>query len=318
MSCYACLAKFSFFTREYSCPNCGLSYCSKCLREKVTLGEKEKNVCSNCHKKLTSNVDQMASSNVDTPDLLVKRLETLENPAKPPITIFRHSNRLMNLKSGLSSQDKQILERLERLKAERTATLLPDESEIKRRLALLQDRTEDSMSDKSKPQKFVMKSEEEQVNDLLNQYMAETGLDVEMQDEGNKAIDEIRDRLRRLQTSETTSTTGVGSCLQSDDGDEITTKIIKRAIAEGQLEKRLERPKCEEYEDDDDIDISDADESREDSDLPWCIICNENAVVKCLGCDGHLYCNTCFQQGHEFFNMEDHKTVPFNRRDSLS
>lgn len=30
----------------------------------------------------------------------------------------------------------------------------------------------------------------------------------------------------------------------------------------------------------------------------WCCICNEDATVKCLGCDGDLYCGECWNDGH--------------------
>lgn len=30
----------------------------------------------------------------------------------------------------------------------------------------------------------------------------------------------------------------------------------------------------------------------------WCIICQDDATVKCLGCDGDLYCANCWKEGH--------------------
>ncbi|KAF2756630.1 hypothetical protein EJ05DRAFT_70699 [Pseudovirgaria hyperparasitica] len=30
----------------------------------------------------------------------------------------------------------------------------------------------------------------------------------------------------------------------------------------------------------------------------WCIICNDDATLKCTGCDGDLYCRSCWKEGH--------------------
>ena len=30
----------------------------------------------------------------------------------------------------------------------------------------------------------------------------------------------------------------------------------------------------------------------------WCIICQDDATVKCIGCDGDLYCAKCWKEGH--------------------
>ncbi|KAE8451069.1 hypothetical protein EG329_004741 [Mollisiaceae sp. DMI_Dod_QoI] len=30
----------------------------------------------------------------------------------------------------------------------------------------------------------------------------------------------------------------------------------------------------------------------------WCIICQDDATVRCIGCDGDLYCASCWKEGH--------------------
>ncbi|KAK6336458.1 hypothetical protein TWF696_002010 [Orbilia brochopaga] len=50
----------------------------------------------------------------------------------------------------------------------------------------------------------------------------------------------------------------------------------------------------------------------------WCCICNEDATLKCLGCDDDLYCTACFDEGHRAkdapFDMRKHKALLYNRR----
>lgn len=66
-----------------------------------------------------------------------RRLESLENPSAPPITIYQQNSKLQKLRSGLAPADLQILERLERLREDRNKIAPPSESEIRHRLANL-------------------------------------------------------------------------------------------------------------------------------------------------------------------------------------
>jgi hypothetical protein len=50
----------------------------------------------------------------------------------------------------------------------------------------------------------------------------------------------------------------------------------------------------------------------DDDDLPWCCICNDDATISCYDCDGDIYCQRCFADGHQRFGLVDHKYAPFN------
>ncbi|KAK7104442.1 abscission/NoCut checkpoint regulator-like isoform X2 [Littorina saxatilis] len=57
---------------------------------------------------------------------------------------------------------------------------------------------------------------------------------------------------------------------------------------------------------------ADADSDYEDPDeLPYCIICTEDALIRCIDCDMDLYCNRCFKEGHKDLGLTDHRSVPY-------
>lgn len=47
----------------------------------------------------------------------------------------------------------------------------------------------------------------------------------------------------------------------------------------------------------------------------WCIICQDDATLKCLGCEGDLYCRNCWMEGHRGesagFEERRHRAVEF-------
>ena len=49
-----------------------------------------------------------------------------------------------------------------------------------------------------------------------------------------------------------------------------------------------------------------------DAELPWCVICNADAALRCQGCDDDLYCRRCYKESHDRAYLVDHPTVPYN------
>ncbi|OAL56064.1 hypothetical protein IQ07DRAFT_187538 [Pyrenochaeta sp. DS3sAY3a] len=50
----------------------------------------------------------------------------------------------------------------------------------------------------------------------------------------------------------------------------------------------------------------------------WCVICQDDATLKCLGCDDDLYCQNCWMEGHkgESAGLEErrHKAVLYSKK----
>ncbi|KAI4920507.1 hypothetical protein J4E85_009274 [Alternaria conjuncta] len=50
----------------------------------------------------------------------------------------------------------------------------------------------------------------------------------------------------------------------------------------------------------------------------WCIICQDDATLKCLSCDGDLYCQNCWMEGHRGesagFEEKRHKAVLYKKK----
>uniref|UniRef100_A0A182UI10 FYVE zinc finger domain-containing protein n=1 Tax=Anopheles melas TaxID=34690 RepID=A0A182UI10_9DIPT len=82
------------------------------------------------------------------------------------------------------------------------------------------------------------------------------------------------------------------------------TKLIslaQRYAEEGKLEAKLNlESELEE--------ITPTPSSNVEEELPWCTICNEDAVLRCRGCDNDLYCRACYKEFHYDEDPQEHPT----------
>lgn len=78
--------------------------------------------------------------------------------------------------------------------------------------------------------------------------------------------------------------------VDSDDEEKQASLVVERALAENQLEL------------DEDEGIS----GGANEELPWCELCNEDAQLRCLGCDRDLYCRRCWKEVHKDSDMKRH------------
>merc|ERR1712071_642011 len=311
MSCHGCARNFSFMSREHGCSSCGFAYCSKCLKDKI---------CRNCQsQKSATNLSPENSS------VLEKKLLTLENPNKSPITVYKQTEcRFTSLKRGLSMEDQALVDRLSKLKTEtKDLKQIPSQQEIEDRLAKLKGISPDVYR---KPAVFTTPSNPnvDPVTQLLNQVAEESAIDSQsacaidfnqtppngedevemllkkasaaaemearMEIENLKKDKEIRRRMNDLKIGRP-EVPANQSISDGPDEEQQASKIIEKAMAESQLE----------LDDDFSTDLKMEDE------LPWCELCNEDAQLRCIECDGDLYCRRCWKETHQDPELKQHR-----------
>lgn len=224
--------------------------------------------------------------------------------------MFRKKGTLCNF-GGLDPEDRQIAERLERLKrGEEKVESLQSDEEIKRRLMTLKGIKEETCNQRSNTLK-TPKLEQEEVEDLLKRYIEETQLELSINSDLKLKEESIERRFQKLKTDDLKNLIHPkreyeinSDDDEVDDDDARAKKIVEKAIVEVELDKKCgaKLENSDIYDDSANVDLEN------ELEIQRCKICNEDAVVICLGCDKSLYCITCFIEGHNA-EMKHHKKV---------
>lgn len=108
---------------------------------------------------------------------------------------------------------------------------------------------------------------------------------------GSTRLEKLRlDRGSRQQVPEA-SERDADEVLDSEDEDKQVRAIIDRALAETAMD----------LSEDEEVDVA------KDDELPWCELCNEDAQLRCVDCDGDLYCRRCWRETHKEPDLKQHR-----------
>ncbi|XP_014778595.1 uncharacterized protein DDB_G0283697 [Octopus bimaculoides] len=215
--CYSCGAEFGIFRKEHGCKNCGFVFCSKCLGKKIEvprLNNSKGSVCNRCFTLLKGGLKTSSppSSGPSTPQQFPpspplaykKRMEALK--VRESQTTSTHSNTSKKkptsvpaMYHGMSKADIEIAERLERLR-ERPKCEVETEEQLEHRLAAIKgmdpSRYKESKNNKSVVLKSDRRTQQEQIDDLLEEIASSVALEASLPDP-DAIIQQRLDQLRQ-------------------------------------------------------------------------------------------------------------------------
>uniref|UniRef100_A0A5F8GG31 Abscission/NoCut checkpoint regulator n=1 Tax=Monodelphis domestica TaxID=13616 RepID=A0A5F8GG31_MONDO len=257
--------------------------------------------------------------------VIAKRLEKLRQETKPKV----------------APSQAEIEARLAALRNDPPGPI-PSTEEMEDRLAVLQGRVPPSQAPRLVHQPPDTRTQAQQAEDLLTQLAAEVAIDESCDPETSASNRSLQNDLNRdsprgwnmnpaelapqqLQGEKGRLLAEAAAELREENTREerILALAKQLAVLRGQDPERVTLqdfhfPDSDEEEEEaiqrvlgQALAVAPEAQSEVEEELPWCCICNEDATLRCYGCDGDLYCARCFREGHDAYERKEHRTATY-------